>query len=244
MLVDHSFEITFVSAAPPSYSLTNSPLVPHICVSEASQHWFRKWLVACPASSHYLNQYQAIANWTVTNKLQWIINENINLFIHKMHLKIPSAKWWPSYLGGDGLTCLWVATWHVHILRIPGTTCQAVNQFWCHSRVGGPKRPSVHYNDTIMSAMASQISCLTIVYSTVYSRADQRKHPSSASVVFVRGIHRWSVNSPKKWPVAGKMLNFHSMTSSWVTWILQWSHLSLKAFPFTSHSFFSTVCSS
>ena len=47
-----------------------------------------------------------------------------------------------------------------------------------------------HYNDVIMSAMASQITSFTIVYSTVYSGTDQRKHQSSASLAFVRGIHR------------------------------------------------------
>ena len=47
-----------------------------------------------------------------------------------------------------------------------------------------------HYNDFILSMMASQITSLTIVYSTVYSGADQRKHHSSASLAFVRGIHR------------------------------------------------------
>ena len=62
----------------------------------------------------------------------------------------------------------------------------------------------VHYNDVIMNAMASQITSLTIVYSTVYSGADQRKHHSSASLAFVRGIHRWPVNSPHKWPVSRK----------------------------------------
>ena len=57
-----------------------------------------------------------------------------------------------------------------------------------------------HYNDVIMGAIASQITSLTIVYSTVYSGADQRKHQSSASLSFMRGIHR------------GKC--FHLMTSS------------------------------
>ena len=38
-----------------------------------------------------------------------------------------------------------------------------------------------------MSVMASQITSLTIVYSTIYSGADQRKHQSSASLAFVRG---------------------------------------------------------
>ena len=41
-----------------------------------------------------------------------------------------------------------------------------------------------------MGAIASQITSLTIVYSTVYSDADQRKHQSSASLAFVRGIPR------------------------------------------------------
>ena len=54
----------------------------------------------------------------------------------------------------------------------------------------------IHCNDVIMGAMASQITSLTIVYSTVYSDADQRKHQSSASLTFV-----WPVNFPHKWPV-------------------------------------------
>ena len=48
----------------------------------------------------------------------------------------------------------------------------------------------------------------TIVYSTVYSGADQRKHQSSASLAFVREIHRWLVNSPHKGPVTWKMFSF------------------------------------
>ena len=47
-----------------------------------------------------------------------------------------------------------------------------------------------HYSDIIMGAMASQITSLTIVYSTVYLGAGQRKHKSSASLALVRGIHR------------------------------------------------------
>ena len=41
-----------------------------------------------------------------------------------------------------------------------------------------------------MGAIASQITSLTIVYSIVYPDADQRKHQSSASLAFLRGIHR------------------------------------------------------
>ena len=49
----------------------------------------------------------------------------------------------------------------------------------------------IHYNDFIMSAVACQIIGVSIVYLTVSSGADQRKHQSSASWAFVRGIHRW-----------------------------------------------------
>ena len=59
-----------------------------------------------------------------------------------------------------------------------------------------------------MGTMASQITSLTIVHSTVYSDADQRKHQSSASLAFVRGMHRWPMNSPHKWPVTRKMFPF------------------------------------
>ena len=68
-----------------------------------------------------------------------------------------------------------------------------------------------HYGDVIMDAIASQITSLTVVYSTVYSDADQRKHQSSASLAFVRGIHRGPVNSPHKWPVARKMFPFEDV---------------------------------
>ena len=69
-------------------------------------------------------------------------------------------------------------------------------------------RDRYHYNYAIMSSMAYQISSLTSVYLTVYSGADQRKHQSSASLAFVRGIHRWPVNSPHKGPVTRKMFPF------------------------------------
>ena len=73
---------------------------------------------------------------------------------------------------------------------------------------------AAHYSDVIMSAMVSQITSLTIVYSTVYSGGDQRKRQSSASLAFVREIHRSPVNSSQKGPVTRKMFPFDLMTSS------------------------------
>ena len=65
-----------------------------------------------------------------------------------------------------------------------------------------------HYTEAIMGAIASQIATLTIIYSTVYSAADQRKHHSSTSLAFVWEIHRGPVNSTHKWPVTRKMFPF------------------------------------
>ena len=64
-----------------------------------------------------------------------------------------------------------------------------------------------HYNDVIMSVMASQITSVSIVCLTACSGTDQGKYHSSASLAFVRGIHRWPVNSLHKC--------LYLMTSSW-----------------------------
>ena len=75
-----------------------------------------------------------------------------------------------------------------------------------------------HYGNVIMSAMASQIASLTVVYSTVCSGADQRRPQSSVSQAFVRGIHRWLANSPHKRQVTRKMLSSDDviMTTYWL----------------------------
>ena len=48
---------------------------------------------------------------------------------------------------------------------------------------------TMHYIDVIMTTMASQITSFTVVYSIVYSQIKE-KHQSSASLAFVRGVHR------------------------------------------------------
>ena len=69
-----------------------------------------------------------------------------------------------------------------------------------------------------MSAMAFQITGLTIVYSTVYSGTDQRKHQSSESLAFGGAIHRWPVNYRHKGPVTRKMFPFDDVTIAYCTW--------------------------
>ena len=72
---------------------------------------------------------------------------------------------------------------------------------------------SPHYGDVIMGTTASQITSLTIVYSTVYSSAYQRKHQSSASLAFVRRIHRGTGEFPAQMASNADFF-FHLMTSS------------------------------
>ena len=70
-----------------------------------------------------------------------------------------------------------------------------------------------HYDDVIMTTIASQITSLTVVYSIVYSDADERKHQSSASLAFLWEIHRDRWIPRTKGQLRGKC--FHLTTSSW-----------------------------
>ena len=71
-----------------------------------------------------------------------------------------------------------------------------------------------HYSDVIINMVASQITGVSIVCSAVCSCADQRINQGSASLGFVREIHRWPVNSPHKWPASNAEKYFHLVTSS------------------------------
>ena len=64
----------------------------------------------------------------------------------------------------------------------------------------------------IMNARSSQISSLTIVYLTVYSRRRWKKTSKLASLAFVWGIHRWPVYSPHRRPVTRKIFPFDDVT--------------------------------
>ena len=71
--------------------------------------------------------------------------------------------------------------------------------------------PQVHYSDVIMGAMASQITSLTIVYSTVYSGGDKKQTK-------LRSAGLWAGNSP----VIGE---FHTqMTSNAKNVSIWWRH--------------------
>ena len=88
-----------------------------------------------------------------------------------------------------------------------------------------------------MGPIATQITSLTVVYSTVYSDADQSKHQSSASLALVWGSHRDPVNSPHKWSVTRKMfpsddviMTCCNLSYDWLWWSAI-SHAISRRFP-------------
>ena len=152
---------------------------------------------------------------------------------HWDHAPCPSRiDHWPC-LGG----CRWCISWTV--ARRPTT--------WPSWWQGSTQAPSTlsasgnkhHYCDVIMTTMASQITTFTIVYSTFHSCAYQRKHQSFASLAFVRGIHRWPVNSPHKWPVTRKMFPFDDVIMKMD--LIHKSHNAPVPYP-TMHYFLTEMC--
>ena len=63
-----------------------------------------------------------------------------------------------------------------------------------------------------MSVMASQVTSLMIIYSTVYSGTDEKNIKLRVTGLCVRGIHRWPVDSSHKGPVMRKMFPFDDVT--------------------------------
>ena len=91
----------------------NKPLQTHwgretpICVTKQGHHWFRYWLVAWSAPSHYLNQCWIIVNWTLSNIFQWNLNQNTTIFIEENAFENVIWKWRPFCLGFSVLEKYW-----------------------------------------------------------------------------------------------------------------------------------------
>ena len=93
---------------------------------------------------------------------------------------------------------------HAKFVLSFGTAYLCNDNMWCH------------YSDVIMSSMTFRFTGVSIVYSTVCSDADQRKHHSSTLLALVTGIHQWRVNSLHKEPVTREIFPFDDiiMTTS------------------------------
>ena len=178
--------------------------------------------LVCLLKSLFRNRSKKISKLSVTG-----LCEGNSLMISEFRTRRASnaenvSIWWCHHDSKNALVCAkwqWNArdcvTW-LHIQRSrecnPLTTAYCV---WLSFR---------HYTDITMGAIASQITSLTIVYSIVYSDTDQRKHQSSASLAFVRGIHRGPVNSPHKWPVTWKIFPFDDIIMAHTQVFLLLSH--------------------
>ena len=134
------------------------------------------------------------------------LNENVRIV-----LKI-SLKFVPKVPIHNILSLVQILAWHRQSQHCPSGSEPNMKYDWMalnHNEKRSQLRTvCIHSVGVIIGTIASQITSLTIVYSTVYSDADQRKHQSSASLAFVWGIHRGPVNSPHKWPVTRKMFPF------------------------------------
>ena len=125
----------------------------------------------------------------IINDLSW----NISVILTKNTIKTDAGHASPThwYLGNERQ----FIRMNIYYRRYP---CR-------HMFFFSRKLMCLHYNDVIMSTMVSQITSLTIVYSTFYSRCRSKRHQSSASLTFMWGIHRWPLHYPHKGPVTWKM---------------------------------------
>ena len=109
---------------------------------------------------------------------------------------------WPVYLLGNFqyVGVAWVAAFHItknttfsqRLILVDNTWNTPLQ--WHHNGRNGVSTTS-----------------FTIVYSAVYSGDYQRKYQSSESLAFVRGIHRWPMNSPHKGSVTRKIFPFNDV---------------------------------
>ena len=182
---------------------------PHLSFSEIIPHFLAEttfveavwpsfyWISGCFYNVRnqrifMLDTFLTIQNLYETN--DWL--QHVAIETQSIFSKIPTKHPQSTTIRLSYECLLWVQT----LIYILSQSAQ-----WC---------VKYHYNDVIMGTTASQITSLTIAYSSVYSDADQRKHQGFASLAFVRGIHRGPVNSPHKWPVIRKMFPFDDVIMS------------------------------
>ena len=172
----------------------------------ASSQW--ETTLHCNVVSHWLGAY---TKWSL-----WLIQLRVAL-VYQCHDR-PSFVVIPDFGNDTDMLpiCTHTSSEHASITRLASEIrCITTQMHFYHDILAymthvtySTSAWQCHYSDVIMGMMASQITSLTIVYTTVYSGADQRKHQSTASLAFVRGIHRWPVNSPHKWSVTWNMFPF------------------------------------
>ena len=166
-------------------------------ISSNNDHW---WMLSDLSSRNIWEFYIVWKWWNISRQSRYVSYSYFTAkHITRVNVKVDSITPSNSWIYDKLFHRLMIAKIHQVIF--------SVDIFGLH----------LHYNDVMMSTMASQIASVSIVYSTVCSDADQRKHQRSALLAFVRGIHRGPVNSPYKGPVTRKIFPFDD-----VIMIYQW----------------------
>ena len=177
------------------------------------RHFIMQWSCVCFALSHRtlvqimawcLSDGKPLSEWKIASlSRNYPSLEGLDELIHLplLHIRV---GYWVSIGSDNGLSparhraLIWTNA-DILLIRPQGTYFNGILfeiQIFSFKKmrfnISSVKyRPfCLHYNDAIIGVMASQITSLTIVYSSVYSSADQIKHESSASLTFVTG-DRW-----------------------------------------------------
>ena len=178
-----------------SSGITNEPLIscrqpfvlsiyPHPKFQRKTNLWYTKhhwppndlssWMLSTPTAGamHVVPDNKVhVAHMRPT----WVLSAPSGSHVDPMYLVIRSTSM--GYARAE-------AKQHSHSLIINSSSYDPL--YICNAF-----QQATYYSDVIMSAMAFQIACVSVVYSTICSVADQRKHQSPVSLAFVRGIHRW-----------------------------------------------------
>ena len=162
----------------------------HIHPSESAQCSYVK-------TFYSVTKYNRIQCFLIVNGIMH--EQQTSVRLHRLSFRnVHSNIFFPRNDGHSALALMyyhlfcheWVTTNPIWVCKHP-INRSSKYLFWSKTKQASKMiLPLIHYNDIMMCATASQITSLTIVDSTVYSDADQRKHQSSASLAFVRGIQR------------------------------------------------------
>ena len=144
-------------------------------------------------------KFWAVAHLPQSLQPVWSINIKLSIISFSKSARLNLGHWWtmtsPNIAWIDCICINWRFSCIFKRPSVEGRKERKINMDAKWSEIC-LCQSICHYGDVVMGTVASQFASLTIVYSTVYSGADQRKHQSSASLAFVRGIHRGTSEFP------------------------------------------------
>ena len=161
------------------------------CLMPLNHHQNHRWLLICEV----LKRYPFESNFTAYAQANSLYDEFEN-YTFKIIPISPRGRWVTNQCVPMEPLCNFAGNFRRHLFNVREVGSAkhrwklAMCKTWNLTIFWSRLLKCYHYIDVIMTTMTYQITSLTVVYSIVYSGADQRKHQSSASLAFVRGIHR------------------------------------------------------